>query len=60
MMSLCYDMAIGQSISSECLFYRREALRVVTERLSKSPAEHEITNHTIAAIASLANIDVGD
>jgi len=56
--SLHNDLSSGGSISSESLYYRGEALKIVTERLSKNPTELEITNYTIAAIASLANFDV--
>lgn len=54
--ALHYDLKIGGRISKECLFHRGEALRIVNERLVKSPGE--VSDATIGAISTLANIDV--
>lgn len=56
LISLHYDLKLGQGISQECLFHRGEALRIVNERLKASP--NIIDDCTIGAIASLANFDV--
>jgi len=57
LISLNYDLKSGRGISAECLYYRGEALRIVNQRLSENP--RDVSDHTVAAIASLANFDVG-
>jgi hypothetical protein len=56
LISLHYDLNQGHGVSRECLFHRGEALRIVNERLAASP--RDVSDHTIGAIASLANFDV--
>jgi hypothetical protein len=56
LISLHYDLKIGQGVSRECLYHRGEALRIVNERLRIS--SDMVDDYTIGAIASLANFDV--
>ena len=56
LIALHYDLRLGNGVSRECMFHRGEALRIVTERLQES--HKDVSDHTIGAIASLANFDV--
>ena len=56
LISLHHDLRAGKGISHECLMHRREALRLVNQRLVESP--QHVSEETIAAIASLAYFDV--
>jgi len=56
LISLHHDIKLGKGVSRECLFRRGEALRIINERLKKSP--QQVSDHTIGAIASLASFDV--
>jgi hypothetical protein len=56
LISLHYDLQAGKGISHESFMHRGEALRIVKQRLNESP--HDVSEETIAAIASLAYFDV--
>ena len=52
-----FQMSLETAQSSEGLFHRGEALRIIQERLGKCSA---IDDSTIGAVASLANHDVSE
>jgi hypothetical protein len=59
LLSLHHDLAIGKKISTECLFHRGQALKMVNECLSNATETQSMGSDSLmAAIALLANFDV--
>lgn len=51
-----HDLSIGRSITPTCLMHRGETLRLVNERITKTPLQ--LDDGTIGAVAALATFDV--
>ena len=57
LISFHHDLSIGTTVSSLSLMHRGEALRMINERLSKTPLQ--ISCQTIGAVSALTVFDVG-